>query len=100
MKTEITPEEILELSDETRDRIKGLIALGYNFDPVVQAFCDWASEPKNMDKLHQNLFNYSLFCCMLPMEQCQKALRQFVDRMSLVTKIINQTRGEQQNGNP
>lgn len=87
MKTEITPEEIIELSDETCERIKGLIALGYNFDPVIKEFCDWASLPKNIHKLEGGLLNYCQFAVMLPLEPCKNALTQLQSRMKLVSEI-------------
>lgn len=77
----ITPEEILELSDSTVERINGFLnANPARFDKIdmaIRNFGDWArASDENMKKANKGILNYIKFALMLPMDQVTAALQE------------------------
>lgn len=75
----ITPEEIIEMSDETVSRIQGFLSGDkIRFDKIdvaIRNFGDWArASTENMNAANKGILNYIKFALMLPSDQTTAAL--------------------------
>jgi MoxR-like ATPase len=88
----ITPEEIVEMSDETIERVKGYLSGDkIRFDKIdmaIRNFGDWArASSENMEAANKGILNYIKFALMLPNDQTTAALTMVLeDRAFPLTK--------------
>lgn len=80
----VTPEEILALTEDTVERIKGYLnanpARFDKIDSAIRNFGEWArSSEENMKKANKGIANYIKFALMLPLDQVTAALQETLD---------------------